>query len=172
MKTYNMPPHIVEHSKMVYHVALTLASLLKKEGCDINTPLIEAGALLHDITKSKAIKTGENHSETGAELLATLGYPEVASIVSQHVKIHQPGNTRNPVSEAEIVNYADKRVMHDHFVSLGQRFRDIRERYGKTKERLERIKETEIQVQAIEYKIFSILPMTSEDLEKYVHETN
>ena len=38
-----------------------------------------------------------------------------------------------------IVNYADKRVMHEEVVSLSRRFLDLMDRYGSDEKRRERI---------------------------------
>ena len=43
------------------------------------------------------------------------------------------------VDEAMVVNYADKRVMHERVVSLTKRFIDLMERYGADDARRERI---------------------------------
>ena len=46
---------------------------------------VMAGALLHDITKTKSIQTRENHALTGQELLENLGYARIGKIVGCHV---------------------------------------------------------------------------------------
>jgi len=43
------------------------------------------------------------------------------------------------VNEAMVVNYSDKRVMHDRVVSLERRFIDLMERYGTSEQSMERI---------------------------------
>jgi len=43
------------------------------------------------------------------------------------------------LDEAMLVNYADKRVMHERVVTLSRRFVDLLERYGTTDERRHRI---------------------------------
>jgi hypothetical protein len=52
----------------------------------------------------------------------------VGAIVGQHVALREYGNGR-VVSEAEIVNYADKRVLHDRVVPLEERMDYIRNKY-------------------------------------------
>jgi len=134
--------------------------------------LVEAGALLHDITKTRALQTGENHSQTGALLLEQLGYGEVAELVARHVNLDSGQGTDPHISEAMVVNYADKRVMHDRMVDLEKRFEDILKRYGTKPERVERIRNTKIQAQEIERKIFSHLDITPQQLETLIHEEN
>ena len=69
--------------------------------------------------------------KTGGRLLTDLGWPEVGDIVRQHVHLDANGHP-GPPTEVEIVNYADKRVMHDSIVSLEQRMDYILQRYGTT----------------------------------------
>ena len=167
-----MLPNIVAHSKLVHRVALTLVRHLNRNGCDLDETLVEAGALLHDITKTQAIKTGENHSETGAALLQELGFPQVAEVVAQHVRVDNGNGANSKVTEAEVVNYADKRVMHDRLVDITQRFRDIQKRYGTTLERVERIMRTEEETRQIEEKLFARLAISPGDVERLIHEKN
>ena len=64
-----MLPHIVRHSQIVTDVALLIAHELNSVGEHLDVALVEAGALLHDITKTVSIQTKENHAKTGGELL-------------------------------------------------------------------------------------------------------
>jgi uncharacterized protein len=172
MQRFDMLPNIKEHSLAVTHVALTITRLLSNNGSTLSHDLIEAGALLHDITKTRALKTGENHSETGAQLLNQLGFSEVAGIVAQHVSLAPQREIYSDLTEAEVVNYSDKRVMHNQIVDLSQRFEDLRVRYGTTPERLQRIQQTEIQALDLERKILSHLPVSQIHLERLIHEKN
>ncbi|MFZ0614111.1 MAG: hypothetical protein WAM73_17855, partial [Desulfobacterales bacterium] len=84
-------------------------------------------------TKTRSLTTGEKHSESGCDLLVDCGFAEVGDIIRQHVKLDAYFDSDTP-SEAEIVNYADKRVLHDRIVSLDERMAYILERYGSTPE--------------------------------------
>ena len=96
--------------------------------------MLEAGALLHDIAKTATLHNGGEHARLGAEWLIDLGYPAVAEIVREHVWLSRNPAEPWPLREVEIVNYADKRVLHDLVVTLAQRFDDLRSRYGRTPE--------------------------------------
>jgi uncharacterized protein len=151
-----MLPHIVRHSKLVGDVALLIARELNSVGQHLDLALVEAGALLHDITKTMCIKTKENHAQTGAELLTSLGYPEVANIVRQHICLDPGSSDPNAVTEVEVINYADKRVKHEEVVDIQERFRDVLERYVKKFPGLHaRFKEVQLETQLLEQKIFS-----------------
>ena len=123
-----MLDHIAAHSLRVCQVASCLHEKLDTAGIRLDLPLIQAAALLHDITKTRSITTAENHAETGEAFLRERGFDEVGAIVGQHVALLEYGNGR-AVSEAEIVNYADKRVLHDRVVSLEERMGYIRDKY-------------------------------------------
>jgi len=129
---YGMLPNIVDHSRQVTRVCLALADRLTDRD-SLNRELLSAAALLHDITKTRSLETGEKHDQTGAALLEELGYPLVAEIVRRHVFFGEffPDG---PLTEAEIVYYADKRVMHDRIVTVDERVKDLMERYGRTPE--------------------------------------
>jgi len=162
---YEMPPHILRHSRLVTKVALLIAVRLNRAGQDLDLALIEAGALLHDITKGASIETQENHARTGGELLASLGYPAVANIIRQHVNLDPDVGTSGDVVEEEIVNYADKRVKHEEIVDLAERFRDIEERYASRIPGLRsRLRVGFVRMEAVERKIFAPLNINPEDV--------
>lgn len=69
-----------------------------------------------------------------------------------------------PLSSEEIVNYADKRVLHEAIVTLEKRFEDLIGRYGLTPEHSLRLKRLEEQSRRIEQKIFSTLDLVPEAL--------
>lgn len=130
-----MPVHIYRHSLMVRRVAVTLAGSLGDERrASIDIRLVDRGALLHDICKADSIVGGGDHARMGQRLLEILGYPRLGQIVGQHVRLQACS-----LSEALLVNYADKRVMHARVVSLARRFVDLMERYGHEDARRERI---------------------------------
>jgi putative nucleotidyltransferase with HDIG domain len=161
-----MLPHIARHSKIVTQIALLLGRKLNNCGCDLDLNLVEAGALLHDITKTASIETKENHAHTGAELLASLGYPAVADVVRQHITLDPPILSQESIREAELVNYADKRVKHEEVVSIEERFRDIKERYIRRFPALqERFEEVRLETQVLEKRIFSKIDISPEEVQ-------
>jgi len=132
-------------------VALVITDNLKN-GVSINRNLVMAAALLHDITKTRALETREPHDQSGGELLRELGFARIGEIVKQHV-ILLDFNPQERLEEREIINYADKRVMHDRIVSLAERLEDLIQRYGTTEEIKNLIRQNESQVFAVEKKI-------------------
>ena len=151
MAKYCMPQHIIAHSRQVMRVSLVITDNLKS-GVSINRNLVMAAALLHDITKERSLKTREPHDQSGGELLRELGFARIGEIVKQHV-ILLDFNPQEKLEEREIINYADKRVMHDRIVSLAERVEDLIKRYGTTEEIKNLIRQNESTVYAIEKKI-------------------
>ncbi len=160
--------HIVVHSMQVCRVATFLAEHLKPLRNRLNHDLIRAAALLHDITKTRSFKTEENHALTGSQFLAEQGYPEVGDLVRQHVKLDA---YPDPVmlGEAEIINYADKRVLHDRIVGLDKRLDYILEKYGKLPEYQERIRWLWDKTLLLEDEIFRELAIAPQDLNQLLN---
>jgi putative nucleotidyltransferase with HDIG domain len=161
---HGMLPNIREHSFRVTQVAIFLGEALVAAGLPLHLPLIEAGALLHDLGKTPCFNNGQKHAEWGAAVLLEMGYPEVAQIVKEHVYLAADPASPQPPRETEVVNYADKRVLHTRVVTLSQRFADILERYGRTPEARERLAALESQFQVLEGKIFAPLDLSPMDL--------
>jgi uncharacterized protein len=166
LEAYRVPEHIIQHSEMVCRVAVFLAEYLNLQGQDLNIPEIRAAALLHDLTKMESLAKGQDHAKSGKKVLAKLGFKRIGEIVAEHIRLKE--NTGSQVlSEEEILNYSDKRVMHSTVVSLAERFADLRERYGangldvNTTERIARL---EVKTYELENRIFAPLDFTPDEL--------
>jgi HD superfamily phosphodiesterase len=126
--------------------------------------LVEAASLLHDLTKTECLKTKEDHASTGSQRLKEMGFEEVGEVVAQHIWLSHGGDP-SFVSEEEVVNYADKRVKHDRIVSLEERFKDLKDRYGRDQRAADYLEKLENAIYDIENKIFLILQIDPNDLE-------
>ena len=165
----DMPEHILAHSDLVRKVALLIADGLGMAGVVLNRPLVNASALLHDITKPRSFTTGENHSRTGGEYLTGLGFPEVGDIVRQHVMLDAYFATEHP-NEAEVVNYADKRVLHDKIVSLDERMQYILQRYAKNETHIQILNTVWEQTTLLEKRLYAYLTFTPRQLKDRIEE--
>ena len=165
-----MLDHIIQHSKQVSRVALFLADQLIAADITLNRELVFAAALLHDITKTHSFTTGENHAKTGSKMLKALGYPEVGNIIGQHVHLDHFCRCEPP-NEAEVVNYADKRVLHAKVVSLTKRMAYIVKQYGSSDAHKKRIKYLWKETEQLEQKLFSPLKIEADDLPSYLPQT-
>jgi len=112
--------NVVRHCEAVAELALEIAKVCRQKGLDVDLKLVQAGALLHDIGRSKTHSV--HHAVAGAELAKSLGLPEpVISIIKRHVgggishaEAHELGWPKDiyiPQSlEEKIVSYADKLI--------------------------------------------------------------
>lgn len=167
MGEMKMMDHIVIHSLQVCRVATFLTDHLNKHQYQLNHDQIRAAALLHDITKTRSFKTREDHALTGGEHLSNCGYPAIGNLIRQHVKLDKYSEAET-ISEAEVLNYADKRVMHDEIVVLDRRMEYIVERYAETPAHRERIKVLWQKTKEIENKLFKDLSFIPDDLTRLV----
>lgn len=163
MADMEMLDHIVAHSIQVSRVAVLIADSLNDAGARLDRDLVQVSALLHDITKTRSFRTEEIHTETGAALLCERGYPRVGNIVGQHVRLKEYC-TASGVLEEEVVNYADKRVLHDEIVSLEERMKYIMEKYGTERENRQRILWLWQKTKELEEKFFKFIPFSPGDL--------
>jgi len=116
----NCPPQVISHCIAVADLALETAGKLEAKGIKINTQLIEAGALLHDLGRSKNHTV--NHAVIGAQIAQSIGLPEpVINIIKRHVGagltveeaqwLGWPKDVYIPQTlEEKIVSYADKLI--------------------------------------------------------------
>lgn len=113
-------PNVISHAEAVAELALDIANKLEKDHLKINRELVEAGALLHDLGRSKT--HGVDHGVVGAKLAESSGLPEpVVRIIKRHVgggitaqeaeAFGWPKDIYMPLTiEEKIVSYADKLI--------------------------------------------------------------
>jgi uncharacterized protein len=111
---------VISHCKAVADLALETASVLEIRGFKIDFALVEAGALLHDIGRSKTHSV--HHAVVGAEIAEAAGLPDsVVAIIKRHVgggitaseaeELGWPEDVYVPVTlEEKVVAYADKLI--------------------------------------------------------------
>ena len=168
MSEMEMMDHIVVHSLQVCRVATFLTEHLNKQHYRLNFDLIQSAALLHDITKTRSFKTREDHALTGGEYLADRGYPEVGDLVRQHVVL-DTYSVAATIREVEVLNYADKRVLHDEIVVLDKRLDYILERYAETPAHRKRINVLWQKTKELEKKLFKDLSFAPGDLNRLIN---
>lgn len=167
LKRRAVPSHVFVHCLKVEQVACYLANVLNDHGENLDLHLVEAAALLHDITKIDGFQSGQDHAMTAGALLRSLGYPRVAEVVEHHIVV--PSEIElGWVTEEELINYADKRVMHDRIVTLEERFEDLLRRYGKGPGRRGVMLSLLERAKRLERKIFRNLPLLPEELSLHV----
>lgn len=163
MDRVELPPHIRQHSFRVAQVTMLLGRHLNGNSLRLRLEILRASALLHDIAKGICIESGCNHAEVGAEMLLEWGYPELAPIVAQHIVLDGTVLAA-PITEAVVVNYADKRVKHCEIVGLESRFHDLVDRYAKTEVQKQAILAKLALYRKLELRLFAHVEIGPDDL--------
>jgi putative nucleotidyltransferase with HDIG domain len=130
--SYAMLDNIRAHSARVADLARAMALAARARGMDVSPDAVCAAGLLHDLGKTYTIAHGGSHAQLGAAwvMRETRNAP-VARAVMFHV--HWPfaeGADDDSLFLVLSIVYADKRVKHDAYVSIDERFEDLVERYG------------------------------------------
>jgi uncharacterized protein len=119
----NCPPQVIHHCLAVTALALEFAKKIKANGYTVDLALVQAGAILHDLGRSKT--HGVEHGLVGGQIAQSIGLPEsVVHIIQRHVGagiteeeadwLEFPAGNYVPTTlEEKIVCYADKRIDHD-----------------------------------------------------------
>jgi len=153
---YEMLPNIREHSLKVAVLALDLAQKARAVGMNVSEEATYAAGLLHDLGKTYSIHFGGSHAQTGASMvLRATRNPVIARAVLYHVDFPWNDRMAECACDADYfvtfaVFYADKRVRHDEYVPLEDRFADLIKRYGKNDYALERIQASRVQGKYVE----------------------
>lgn len=156
MKRFNMLDNIIRHSVQVMHVAMALTENLRDPD-SVQPGLVRAGALLHDIAKTRTIGSKElRHDMIGGQIMREMGYDAIADIVESHV-VFEGFRPDGELEARELVFYADKRVMHETIVSIDDRVDDLVERYGMNERIVKLITDNKNFVLEVERKIQGFL---------------
>lgn len=126
---HHVPDRIIRHGQTVARLAVGIASKLNEFGYRLDVDLIQAAALLHDIAKGRP-----NHAAAGAEILAGMDYPRIASIVASHMDFDAPPESE--IEETAVVYLADKMVEGDRILSLASRQQRATSRFSSEPEAL------------------------------------
>ena len=149
LKEYHTPEHMVRHAIGVNKVAVLIAKEMNKKGYKVNVELVDRASLLHDMLRTvdltdeqfeklkerinaESVKfwdklrkkyKGLRHEEA-TYLEFKEKYPEIAAVLRNHGYPIMAEPEKLKTWEEKILNYADKRVMHDEVVLLKQRFEE------------------------------------------------
>jgi uncharacterized protein len=124
-------PNVIEHCKEVASLAVEIANKAKAAGHNINSELVEVGALLHDLGRCRTHKIA--HAVEGYKLARTRGIePEISEIIKRHIgagiskeeakKLGLPEDDYFPRSlEEKIVSHADNLVKGTRRITVTER---------------------------------------------------
>jgi len=140
----------VAHCKAVAKLSVETAQACQKKGLKVDVNLVEVGALLHDLGRSKTHSV--DHVVAGAEIARAEGLPNsVVAIIERHVgggitaseakEMGWPKGNYVPVTlEEKIVSYADKLVETSERVPIELTVNRLREqRLNEAADRVQKI---------------------------------
>jgi HD superfamily phosphohydrolase YqeK len=117
----SVEPAIIRHVRVVADVAQRIALALVRSGLSLNLELVLAGALLHDLAKGKP-----NHAGAGADILRSMDFLRVATVVGWHTDLDFSANR---LDESAIVYLADKLVRGEKLLTIKQYFQPALTRF-------------------------------------------
>ena len=153
LKILKIPLSVRRHSEKVAIKAMQIANKIKK--AQVNMNLVEIGALLHDVGRTKT--HGFKHALIGGKILRQKGFSEkLARICETHIlggldkedakKFGLPIKNYLPTTlEEKIICLADKHMAGTREVTVQERFNRWFHKYGrskiliKSKKRIEKI---------------------------------
>jgi uncharacterized protein len=149
---------VMNHCRAVAELALETAELLKRKGLYVDLELVEIGALLHDIGRSRTHSV--HHVIEGIAIARQAGLPDsVVAIIQRHVgggvladeakALGWPnGDSYVPVTlEEKIVSYTDKLIENGKRVPVD---RVIEQLYRESKpEAAERVRKLHEEITAL-----------------------
>lgn len=112
---FGTPEHVRRHCRAVAELTREICRELNSRGAKLSTELACAGALLHDMARTKP-----RHERYAARALCDLGYSAVGAVVGSHMSLD--GESAERWSESAAVFLADKLIEGERRVSLEERF--------------------------------------------------
>jgi uncharacterized protein len=128
LKDNGCSDRVISHCIAVAELSLEIANKLQKKGVTVNLALVEAGALLHDLGRSKTHSV--DHAVVGAQIAKAIGLPDsIIKIIKRHVGagitaeeakwLGWADDVYVPQSlEEKIVSYADKLIDKSERISI------------------------------------------------------
>lgn len=133
------PPEVIEHCKDVASLALDIARACLRNGADVDLRLVEAGALIHDIGRSRTHSIA--HVFLGAEMAERMGLDgRLVRIILSHSCGVSPGLAEEmgwpreacepKTLEEKIIAYADKLVERGRVLAFEKALSKLIEELG------------------------------------------
>lgn len=138
---------VIRHIRAVAEISVEIASRISMAGHDVNQDLVEVGALLHDIGRSRTHDI--SHGVEGARILRERGLGELAGFAENHLGagitsreaegLDIPTRDYLPESlEEKIVTYGDNLIRGDQVISFEEALEELEEGLGEDHPSLER----------------------------------
>lgn len=167
--TYDLPDIKRNHSRLVARVAMFLATqVCEKLAVPIDTTLLYAGAMLHDIDKNIQKAKGEHHPDTGVRILRERGFREVADLIKTHSLPSILDQTIAPRTwEEKLLYLSDKMVKHE-VITVDERFR-LWKKEELSREAKDLLDKTYPNVKKLETDVFTYIGIKPQDVERELH---
>lgn len=157
LKRNGCQPKVVAHCQAVALLALEIAEKFKTKNIPVDSALVEAGALLHDLGRSKTHSV--QHAFEGVKLAQAEGLPEpVICIIKRHVgagitaeeaeRLGWPKDNYIPQTlEEKIVCYADKCIGSSERIPVEETIKQLHDQ--KLDDAAERVRKLHIEITSI-----------------------
>lgn len=161
---YDLPESKRNHSRLVARVALYFAQRVSNAiSVSIDTALLYAGAMLHDLDKNIKKEKGEHHPDTGVRVLGEKGFGEVADLIKMHSLPSILNQTMALKTwEEKLLFLSDKMVKHE-VITVDERFRLWRKE-SLPQDTVIMLDATYPLVKALEKEVFTIIGITAKDV--------
>jgi len=181
---YNVPTHIVNHSRAVAKLAVFLAQRLNENSVVIDIDLLDRACMLHDLLRVNDFKESDynrfernlphekkakwqklrakyksmTHEDAAYDILK-VKYPALALAIKRHRYMAMIDENEKPDTwEEKLLYYADKRVMHETIVPLKDRLAEGHKRnvlsHGSSAQSKINTAEVDLLIEEMEKEIF------------------
>ncbi len=153
------PPAVVEHCETVARIALRVGRELQARGFQVDLELVEAGALLHDIGRSRSHEV--DHVAWGVKIGRELGLDErVVRIIMSHVGAGIPPEEAAELGlppwdyiprslEEKVVAYADKLAAGRCEVDMEKTIKEFERKLGRDHPSVERLRRLDREMKSL-----------------------
>lgn len=160
---YQLPQTKRVHVTLVAGVAVFLAQRLRTMNYELQTNLLYAAALLHDIDKAVAKLPGERHPDTAVRILTDEGMEELAALVATH-SLHAILDPKicPKTWEEKLLYLSDKMVKYE-IITVDKRFALWRAE-GLSPDAIDMLDKTYPKVKDMEKQIFGLIGIKPEEV--------
>jgi len=164
---YHVPEIKRTHLLCVARVSDFLSEKLAEKGIPVDTSLVHAGALLHDIDKSVEKLPGERHPDAAVRILQDEGMDDIAKLVKTHPLHMILDSLKGPKTIEEKVLFLSDKMAKYESITVDKRF-ELWKQEVLPEEQEEILQKSYPLVKALEKEIFSIINIDSHEVAKIV----
>ncbi len=164
---YDLPESKRNHSRFVARVALFFAQRVSDAiSVPIDTALLYAGAMLHDLDKNIKKAKDEHHPDTGVRVLCEKGFGEVADLIKTHSLPSILNQTNALKTWEEKLLFLSDKMVKAYIITVDERFRLWRKE-SLPQDTVIMLDATYPLVKALEKEVFDIIGISAKDVAKF-----